>query len=440
MRRLNILAIAYACNPTRGSEFGVGWGWVNAIASRHDLTVITADFNFIDIDKHLNNCVPLSNSTPRFVYMTNRTWHYRPSGFWIAVEGSLAKPLMNLAYEDWLRYAFAEAEQETKENHYDLVHLITYVGWRFPGRFYQLSIPFVWGPIGGMTNTPWQLLPMLGIRGAIYYGARNLINSLQLTLMKGPRRALRAANGCVIAATSEIKEALWNRFSVRSRVICEVGPPDFTRVSPNERVEDEPLRICWSGTHLPGKALNLLLRAAALLHDIHYTIEILGDGPSGRNWKRLATKLGIDERCHWHGWLTRAASLTIMGDSHVFAITSLKDLTSNVAVEAISLGLPVICLDHCGFADLVTDDCGIKVHAGFEKQIISDLCNALRKLYMDEALRRRLSEGALLRARDYSWPNKMCALEKVYEAAVTIQKENDVAGSTSPTTNLVQMD
>jgi len=34
----------------------------------------------------------------------------------------------------------------------------------------------------------------------------------------------------------------------------------------------------------------------------------------------------------------------------------------------------------------------------------------------------------------------MCALEKVYEAAVTIQKENDVAGSTSPTTNLVQMD
>jgi glycosyltransferase involved in cell wall biosynthesis len=421
MRRLKILAIAYACNPTRGSEFGVGWGWVDAIAARHDITVITANFNCSDIDQYVKEHEPSTALNPRFVYMNNRRWHYRPQGLWLKIESSLAKPLMNIAYQDWLRYAFAEAKREMRQNHYDLVHLITYVGWRFPGSFYKLGIPFVWGPIGGMTNTPWQLLPILGIQGAFYYAARNIINSLQISIMQGPRHALRAADKGIIAATSEIQRQLWSRFNAMSQVICEVGPPQFDGVTSKERKKEEPLQICWSGTHMPGKALHLLLRAAALLNNSDYQINILGDGPSNRSWHALAIQLKINDRCHWHGWLSREKSLTVMRDSHVFVITSLKDLTSNVAIEALSLALPVICLDHCGFADLVTDDCGIRVYAGVEKQIVSDLTKAILRLDQDEPLRRRLADGALRRCRDYSWPNKMIALEKVYAESIHSQ-------------------
>ncbi len=423
MNRLKILAIAYACNPTRGSEFSVGWGWVNAIAARHDITVITADFNSGDIERHLSIREPVTRNSLRFIYIKNRPWHYRPRGMWLMIEGSLAKPLMSIAYQDWLRYAFTEAERETKQNRYDLVHLITYVGWRFPGSIYRLGIPFVWGPIGGLKNTPWRLLPMLGVRGALYYGARNLINSLQISVMRGPRRALEVAGKGIIAATSEIQEELWKHFKARSQVICEVGPPHFEAVEPKQRVENEDLRICWSGTHLPGKALHLLLRAAAHLpKELNYRIDILGDGPCRRKWSALANRLKISERCYWHGWLSREKSLDVMRDSHIFVITSLKDLTSNVAVEAISLGLPVICLDHCGFADLVINNCGIKVYPGTEDQIISDLANALRMLYQDEILRRRMAQGALQRSKDYSWLNKMAVLDGVYADAVRVQE------------------
>jgi glycosyltransferase involved in cell wall biosynthesis len=433
MKRLKILAVAYACNPTRGSEFGVGWGWVNAIAERHDITVITADFNSIDIERHRSGHEPRTPMNPRFCYLTNRPWHYRPNGFWRRIEGSLAKPLMNLAYQDWLGYAFAEAEQEIRDHHYDLLHLITYVGWRFPGSFYKLDIPFVWGPIGGMKNTPWRLLPLLGLRGACYYGARNIINSLQLSLMQGPRRALRAAHNGIIAATSEIQKELWSRFTAESQVICEVGPPDLNRATPTMRAMEEPMRICWSGTHLPGKALHLLLRAAALLRDNDYRLEILGDGPCNRAWRALAAQLKISDCCRWHGWLSREKSLSVMRKSHVFAITSLKDLTSNVAVEAISLGLPVVCLDHCGFADLVTDNCGIKVPVESEGQIISDLANALRNLYENEAMRRRMANGALQRCKHYSWSSKMSSLDRVYSGAMQYREDACTVSRDLPT-------
>ena len=419
MRGLKILAVAYACNPTRGSESGVGWGWVNAIAARHDVTVITADYNATNIDRYLGDHKDSACSHPRFLYVKNRPWHYRPQGIWLKIEDSLAKPVMNIAYQDWLRYAFRVARREITQSRYDLVHLITYVGWRFPGSFYRLGLPFVWGPIGGMKNTPWRLLPILGVKGAFYYSARNIVNSLQLRTLQGPRRAVRAANHGVIAATSEIQAELWNRFRAKSRVVCEVGPPQLAAGSPRPRGENEPFRICWSGLFLPGKALHLLLCAAARLPgDLDYSIEILGDGPCNESWRSMAFKLGIDDRCHWHGWIPRDQSLAVMKNSHVCAITSLKDLTSTVAVEAISLGVPVISLDHCGFADLVTEECGIKIYPGSAGQIATDLARALCTLYRDEALRERLAYGAIKRIRAYSWQAKMEILDEIYRMTV----------------------
>ena len=332
---------------------------------------------------------------------------------------------MNLAYQAWLHSALQIARCETEQNRYDLVHLITYVGWRFPGKFYQLGIPFVWGPIGGLMNMPRRLFPALGIKGAIYYSGRNLINTLQLHLLRGPRKALRQAHGAVIAATPDIRAALLRYFESPSQVICEVGLPELNPGRACRRTNDEPLRICWSGLHIPRKALSLLLHAVARLPpDLRYRLEILGDGPSGRAWRKLAKRLGVGQNCHWHGQLPRELALEVMKGCHVFVITSLEDLTSTVAVEAIALGLPIVCLDHCGFADLVTSGCGIKIPTVSVRKIVAGLADALTSLYNDEDLRSKLAKGALVRSHAYSWQSKMTALEEVYQTAIGTGKRS----------------
>jgi glycosyltransferase involved in cell wall biosynthesis len=419
MTRLRVLAVAYACNPTRGSEDAVGWGWINVIAQQHHVTVITADYNRQDIEV----AGPASSSVwsnLQFRYVKNRSWHYSPWGKWARIEASPAKPIMNLAYTNWLDHALRLAETETAASEFDLVHLITYVGWRFSGNFYRLALPFVWGPIGGLMNTPWRLMPALGLKGATYYTGRNLVNSLQIAFLSGPRKALRKADGAVIAATSEIQSALSTHFGSGSRVICEVGAPDVGIVEPQDRTPIEPIRICWSGPHVPGKALHLLLKAAALIpKESRFRIEILGDGPFRKNWHSLAQRLGIGDRCTWHGRLPRSGALEVMKTCHMFAITSLKELTSTVVVEAISLGLPVVTLNHCGMADLVTERCGIKVDVVSVDQIIRDLSLAIMRLMNDETMRRSLSQGAFERSLDYSWSNKLASLNEVYSQALT---------------------
>src|SRR5690348_691183 len=126
MSRLKILAIAYACNPTRGSEYGVGWGWISSIARHHDVTVITADFNRSEIESFFAKQPSSVRLNATFLYVRNRLWHYRPQGQWLKIENSIIKPLMNLAYQDWLRCAHVEARREIADSRYDLVHLITF--------------------------------------------------------------------------------------------------------------------------------------------------------------------------------------------------------------------------------------------------------------------------------------------------------------------------
>lgn len=432
-RRFKVLVSAYACNPYQGSEEGVGWSWVKAIAKYHYLNIITAEYHRKDIEKFSLEAPDLVSHI-RFHYIRYKPWHYRPTKGWLFIEGSPLKPIMNYAYRFWQRDAYQLATKLHRENNFDLVHQLTYVGFRFPGHLWKLDIPFVWGPIGGLENTPWHFLPILGINGCVYYAGRNIINSLHKRLLSGPKKAFRKARGGIIAATEGIRREIRQWYGEDSQVICEIGPPPDVASVYSLRKPGEPLKLSWSGLHLPGKALPILLRAVAKLSvGIGWQLDILGQGPCTRRWQREAEKLDIDSKCKWHGQLPRDRAVAIMHDSHIFVITSMKDLTSTVLLEALSQGVPVICPDHCGFSDAVTQDCGIKVPVETPRQFVSDLVSAIKRLANDETERRRLAKGGLERIKDFTWEKKAKMVDLIYRKAVEKKKskmikEKDQAG------------
>lgn len=197
------------------------------------------------------------------------------------------------------------------------------------------------------------------------------------------------------------------------------------------------MRIVWSGVHERRKALELILNAFSLVingklsftsdsygygeHSFmffsalteEYVLDVLGEGPETDRWKHLAQKLAVSERVAWHGWLPKDEAHDIVAVADVFVITSIWDLTSTVLLEALSAGKPVVCLDHCGFSDVVDDTCGIKVPIGNVKCVIKGFVEALVRL-QDIELRHRLSEGARQKATEYSWKKKKSVLNRIY--------------------------
>ncbi|WP_299531889.1 glycosyltransferase [Ulvibacterium sp.] len=408
-RRLNILISAYACSPGRGSEPGMGWNFVSELSKFHTIHVITEEHEFREaIESFLKTNERFRKITFHFVpIVKNDTLRaiWPPSYYWY--------------YRKWQKKAYETALKLEAQHNFDLIHQLNMVGYREPGYLWKIDKPFVWGPIGGLENSPWHFLPSLGLRGFVFYFSRNIINLWQRNFSKRPRLAAKREKMALISATKNVARLAKELWSKEPFVIAEVGQlQDISHSRAGNRCLGEPLKIIWSGTHTPGKNLPLLLRALRMT-SIDYELDVLGDGSMNKNWKSSARKMGIADNIKWYGWLTQDRALKIMKSGHVFVITSISDLTATVTLEALSLGLPIICLNHCGFSDVVNENSGIKIKVSNPKKAAYDLRIALERIYNDEGFRSKLSNGAKNRSTEYSWEAKIQMLNTIYNSLVT---------------------
>lgn len=407
-KKLKILISCYACSPKRGSEPGMGWSFVLGLSKQHEVHVIVEKEKWQkDIEAFLEN---QQNENLKFYFIhkkRNRILRkiWPPSYYWY--------------YKIWQKEAFSLAQKLEQKHNFDAVHQLNMVGYREPGFLWKMKKPFVWGPIGGTENVPWKLFSLFNFYGKIFYGGRNVINSFQRNFLKRPKLAASHKKSTLIAATPDIKKSIKELWKSDAIVIPEVGAVNLSEIEITKRNENEPLKIVWSGQHTSGKALHILLQSLSLLNDvIPWQLHILGVGKETKNWKELSKKLQIDSNCFWYGWLDKKEAFQVMKDSHCLAITSLKDLTSSVIIEGISLGLPIVTLDHCGFSFVVDDSCGIKIPVDKPDKISINFKMAIEKLYGYENFRLSLAEGALNRAKDFSWENKIEQLNEVYQKLV----------------------
>jgi len=231
-----------------------------------------------------------------------------------------------------------------------------------------------------------------------------------------PRLAAKKAGVGLISATSDNQNSIEYHWACSSILISEIGKPYVKNGSSiiRRKIRD-PLNIVWSGQHTPGKALNIALKALSLLpKDIKWKLHVLGIGDLTDKWKNYAESLNIADNCEFYGLVTRDDALKIMKKSNLTLITSLRDLTSAVTVESISLGLPVICLDHSGFSDVIDESCGIKIPVTNFKKVTRDISLSIQMLFSNDNLLEELAKGAFIKAEIYSWEHKVDMLNEVY--------------------------
>ena len=403
-KKLKILISAYACSPYHGSEPGMGWNFILGLSKYHEIHVITEKLKWkSNIERYFNGNPPKNLN----FYFIEKRRNKKFRKIW--------PPSYYFYYRLWQKEAYNLGKALNLEHNFDIIHQLNMVGYREPGYLWEIDKPFVWGPIGGLENTPWRYLPTLGFQGLVHYLGRNIYNLFQRNFSLRVRRAIRRSNSSIIAATPGNKNLIKQIWDIDSHLICEVGNvADKAELNLNFRLElNEPFRIIWSGQHIPGKNLPLLLNAVKNL-SFDFELHILGDGIMQQKWQKIAKKFSIEEKCKWHGWLNRDIAISVMHKGHVLCITSLCDLTSTITLEALSVGLPIICLDHLGFSEVVNEKCGIKIPLESPISCTSKISNALELLEKDEMYRRKLSIGAFKRSQEYDWDSKIKKINKIY--------------------------
>ncbi|MEI3461827.1 MAG: glycosyltransferase [Bacteroides eggerthii] len=400
---MKILINCYACSPYKGSEPGMGWNFIKSLCRLHELHIITESKFQQDLNQYFEEH-PEEKPFYHF-YFIEKERHKKLRKIW--------PPSYYWFYKAWQKKALILAKTLDQKENFDVIHQLNMVGYREPGYFYKLNKPLVWGPIGGMCISPWCLLPSTGIYGTLYYGFRNLINIYQMHF-KTRVRSFAKSSSAIISATQDNHDRILKRWGKESIIIPEVGMLEDKQKKQISPRSNNILKIAWSGQHTPGKALNLLLEAISIsnLKD-NIELHVIGQGKYTLRWKRLAKRYHLNNII-WHGWVKREEAISIMKECNLFCITSIADLTSTVLLEALSYGLPVIALNHCGFSNVITIDCGIKIDIHSKKQVVNDFAQAIKTIYNNEEWRIQMSQNALKRASDFTWEEKATQIDNIY--------------------------
>ncbi len=138
---------------------------------------------------------------------------------------------------------------------------------------------------------------------------------------------------------------------------------------------------------------------------------LLGSGSEERPIREEAARASIEVQAH--GWADRADVLRAMKRTEALVFPSIwPEPLSRVLLEALALGTPVAAMDTGGTAELLEDGT-----SGLLARTVEELGNAVGRIVHDPALRSRLKDGAIERARAFSPEVLVPRYEAVYRGA-----------------------
>ena len=236
-------------------------------------------------------------------------------------------------------------------------------------------------------------------------GVRNLKHALAATLAGRRRHAVLSFHGHV-EAEPHVLDRLANRLVplttrlaarsvcvsdwMRRHVVDDLGgsagravtihnPVHLEGVRPARSAADlaarEPM-ILALGRLVPEKDFSLLISAFARLSMRDARLVIIGDGPERARLESEARALGVAERVELPGYANEPWSY--FERARICAVSSRSESFSNVVVEALAHGLPVVSTDCGGPREIISrPEEGVLVPVGDEAALSAALQAAL---------------------------------------------------------------
>jgi glycosyltransferase involved in cell wall biosynthesis len=409
---VKVLVSAYACEPDKGSEPGVGWNWAQQIARFHDVWIITRANNRASIESELAKN-PRQNIVPCYVDLP--PW----LSFWKRGQSGIY-----LYYFLWQLLAFMYARKLHKLVNFEVVHHVTFGTVWLPTFMPFLGTNFVWGPIGGAERVPRSLRRSITPGRKIYEKVRDIL--VKWTFSLDPLARIAAGRAClIIARTSITRDAFRKTIQSKTRLMIETGVSnDFLDDMKARRSQTRTGNtLLMVGRMLHWKGFDLGIDAFLQVREKfpETKIVIVGTGPEEQRLRTLAGPVVKEGKVVFTGSLPRAQVLEIMGQADIFLIPSMKDAGTWVIFEAMASGLPVVCLNYAGPGEIVDDSCAIRVPIGRRDEVIGNIAASLGTLLSSQALRESMGSASIRRLRDmFLWEQKGELIKQFYEKLTTV--------------------
>ena len=400
-----ILISAYGCEPLKGSEAGVGWNWVIQMAQHNRLHVITRANNQASIEAHLPN--ELKN---------NIIFHYYDAPSFIRQLKKRAKRLY-FYYFVWQIGIIPIVRHIIKTERIDYTMHLTFGSMWMPTFLPFFSTSFIWGPIGGGDCEPRPFLKLLPFKQKVIQSFRYVMNALSFMHPGVMFAAYRAK--VILARTPNTARAIPNCFRAKVQTILETAMEDSVfEHKCVYQLNDDVVRMITTGRLLPNKNIVTAVKSLEYIpKDYRVRLTIIGSGYQRREIEETAKRIGRSQDVVIIDELPREEVLAVVERSDIFLFPSLREGGSWSLMEAMAIGLPVICLDWAGMAIITDDNCAIRLPVSNPEQMPKDMAGAIITLIKNPGLREAMGKAGRNRIKEvYNWKTKGLFVEQLFNS------------------------
>jgi glycosyltransferase involved in cell wall biosynthesis len=220
------------------------------------------------------------------------------------------------------------------------------------------------------------------------------------------------------------REEIIEQLGLRPERVHVVEPGIDRRYTPGGTRSATPLVVAV-GRLVPVKRYDLLFEAAAAARrevpDLR--LVVIGEGYERPRLERLRHDLAADTWIELRGRVDDDALLALYREAWLVASASLREGWGMTLTEAAACATPSVATDIAGHRDAVAHDVsGLLVADG-------DLGDALARVLADDALRTRLSEGALAASAAFDWDRTAARLFALLDPAALRASRGAAPGS-----------
>jgi glycosyltransferase involved in cell wall biosynthesis len=398
--KLRVLASVLACRKDHGSEASIGYRYLEFLAQKYDVTALAAP-----------PC-----TAPAGVRLVEAR-----AGF-CDINDVFALPLMRFELNQ-LRIASTK-----RLGRIDIVHRVTPAAISIPSLLPLLKRPLIIGPLIAAPTPPASFDPILK-------SSPRMISPQQWRPSRIPKGIANRASDYLRDTQFAINRAslilvgmreAWRQIPQHLQDRCVSmtwsGIDHHYFVPPDARPSAQPFKLLFVGRLVPYKGVELLLRAVHLARPrCRLELAIIGSGEERHEQflRKLSDDLGLGQVVQFRSSVPRAELVKHYQAADVLCFPTLADTYGITLLEAMSCGCAVLASNTGGPAELVNDECGIKIRLSTPSQYVSEFADALVALASNVDLRRRLGASARRYVvQNHDWASVGRQLLDIYEEFV----------------------
>lgn len=408
-KRLKIFVSAYACEPYKGSEIGVGWHWVLEMSKYYELWVLTRANNKDVIEKYFGGCIPdqihfVYYDCPDFIKM----WKKQMRG-------------VRIYYTLWQFGANQLIRRVMEENEIEVFHLLTYGNAIWPVSPYALNKCFIWGPTGGTDTIEREFSKHYSLRNGMVEFVRRFV--VKLLPVSPAFNARCKAASLILCKTSSTFNLIPVSNKKNAIVFTDVAADITLKNEETFLADDGVTRFLIVGKLDAWRGYDLLIEALNKADLDNIQLDIIGDGSERKHILKEIERYGLNSTINMVGAVSAEVYRDYMKRCDVVINTSLKEGAVTVSFDAMAYGKPLLCIDTTGYTRYFDNDCAIILERNVSRnEMIDNLSNSL-KMLMNRDLRETLGKNMAMRSDAISWENKGKEIKKVIDSAYAKYEE-----------------